>query len=119
MRMNTAQVRAHDYPVRVPDVPMHAIREYIRVLCQMHTVKSIVAPGHPWFDHHMRRLQNSAEDLKKLCAHRAAARAHVQHFAKVEVERWLDDCHADMTVRLSVLESLKQGLPQVYDDRPV
>jgi len=105
--------------VRVPDVPMKALRAYVRVFCQMHTVKSMVEPGHPWFDHHMQRLEKAAQTLKQECSRRPIAKRNVRHFATIEAERWLEDCRADMAVRLSVLRSLGKGLPQVYEDRPV
>lgn len=117
MSMDT-QVEQGCY-IRVPNVPMDALRVYIRVLCQMHTIMDLVGPDHAWFNHHMGRLQRAAVVLKEKCSRRTVDRRATRHLAQVEANRWLDDTNADWSVRVSVLESLKQGLPQVDDARPV
>lgn len=97
--------------IHVPSVPRKELRTYLRVLCQMYIVMQSVQPGHPWFDHHMLRLQTAAAELKKRC--RGINECVLKNTARTEARRLLSDYNADVATYAAVIRSLGEGLPQV------
>lgn len=97
----------------VPNIPVEELRIYVRILCQVHVVKNSVSPDHVWFSHHMSRLQRAVVVLKRKYPEHTANKQAAWNSARVEAILWLKNTNANASVRSSVLESLKHGLPQI------
>ena len=100
--------------IRVPNVPMAELRDYLRLLCQMHAIMEIVPPGHAWFDVHMAKLQRAGAALKEALP--GADAWALPHLVRKEATRLLTDYNAGESVFISVLTTLEQGMPHVDND---